>query len=628
MSKRPYFSITKHSFEKNAGYKSTVHALAELIDNAFEAEASKVAIVLQIDSQSRLQRIAVVDDGKGMSGELLQMAVCEKAGSYLDRQSGDGPSSRRKLGKYGVGFPKSSISQCNNLSAWSWTSGGYKNAQKNGIDITDNDWIKAGAEVDDSVKEAAPERWLKAAELDDCESGTMVLWEDLDGLTWARARWGEFAGLIPNLEFEIGRVYRKLIDDPSADFIVYYTVIDSRFTPKEPTTPILSNDPLYLTEGQKIPKKELDDSTSWPPDDPLFDEGIMDELNLDVPFNGAIRNVTVKWRCSEARKNAFCKLNRANAGNLPHGRHARKNVGLSILREGREINMSMALAVPSEPRERWFGVEIDIPHELDVILGMTNNKQEYTRLERVLQHDPKQYLAEGETSQACLERIQDEDNDLAICLNIAWKTQSIWDKTKLNHLNMREEHFKSDPDTGDDDSTQDDDAESRAEVTASQADPPDKKPKTKEEASSLKSEFEKELETAGVPKNEAEQVAERIVDKGLSYAIAFRNGLGSPFFNVREIKGVKLIELNTDHLAYAYLKKSIDNDQTDDVNELKNRLETLKTILHLIFEAWAKNEVEALVKEEKRQFHRVREDWGRTLEMFIGQFEKENNGEG
>ena len=52
MAKRPYFSITRDSFEKNAGYKTTVHALAELIDNAYEAEASKVAVVLMVDRES------------------------------------------------------------------------------------------------------------------------------------------------------------------------------------------------------------------------------------------------------------------------------------------------------------------------------------------------------------------------------------------------------------------------------------------------------------------------------------------------------------------------------------------------------------------------------------------------
>ena len=63
MAKRPYFSITRDSFEKNAGYKTTVHALAELIDNAYEAEATRVAVVLMVDRESRLKEISIIDDG-------------------------------------------------------------------------------------------------------------------------------------------------------------------------------------------------------------------------------------------------------------------------------------------------------------------------------------------------------------------------------------------------------------------------------------------------------------------------------------------------------------------------------------------------------------------------------------
>ena len=87
MAKRPYFTITPDSFEKNAGYKSTVHALAELIDNSFEAEASEVAIVLQIDTNSNLQKIAVIDNGLGMDPELLQMADPAKRPAHTWKDS-------------------------------------------------------------------------------------------------------------------------------------------------------------------------------------------------------------------------------------------------------------------------------------------------------------------------------------------------------------------------------------------------------------------------------------------------------------------------------------------------------------------------------------------------------------
>ena len=307
MAKRPYFTITPDSFEKNAGYKSTVHALAELIDNSFEAEATKVAIVLQIDSNSNLQKIAVIDNGLGMTPELLQMAICEKAGSYMDRQRSSGSSTRKKLGKYGVGLPKASISQCNQLTVWSWTKDGYKKAFKNGIDINDKDWIDAGAEVDDSVKDEAPQKWVYSAGIETEVHGTMVLWEDLDGLTWTRARWGQYSGLIPNLEFEVGRVYRKLLNSQDFDFVINAIVIDKSYKIIE-NHEIRSNDPLYLTKGQDVQKEELRDGTYWPPDDPLFDETCNEPLSVKLPLkDGNVKTVNVKWRCATARRNTFAK---------------------------------------------------------------------------------------------------------------------------------------------------------------------------------------------------------------------------------------------------------------------------------------------------------------------------------
>ena len=507
---------------------------------------------------------------------------------------------------------------------WGWTEGGNATANKNGIDITDDSWIKNGAEVEVSLPAPPPLTWLKAAELDSCNHGSMILWEDLDGITWAKARWGDHAGLIPNLEFEIGRVYRKLIEDIDSNFIVYTTVIDTHFNVIEPVNPICSNDPLYLIKGQDVPKKTLDDGSTWPPESPLFDIGIQDELDIDLPMkDGSRKHVIVKWRCSEARRDTFSQLGRVQAGNLPHGKHAARNVGLSMLREGREINMSMALAVPSEARERWFGVEVDIPHELDIILGMTNNKQEYTRLERVLQHSFEEIIEKDETVDSCLRRIEKEDNDLAICLRIAWKTQEIWKMTKKAHLNMRIDHIKTTE--GEDDSKADegiDEPETIAEDTATTADPGDNKPQSPEEKELLQTGFKEELVNAGVPENEAEQIAARIVEKGLSYVIAYRDGMGSVFFNVRDLKGVKLIELNTDHSAYPYIKSSIEEFETIDVDDLRERLESSRLIIHLILEAWAKKEANSnLLPPEKKQLHRIREDWGRNLEMFIETYE-------
>lgn len=630
MAERPYFSITPASFEKNAGYKSTVHALAELIDNSFEAEASSVAVVLQVDHDQRLESIAVVDNGEGMHPDLLQAAVCEKAGSFGRRERSSGPAARGKLGKYGVGLPKASISQCNKFTVWSWTEGGPLAAFRNGVDITDLEWIEAGANVPDSATDPAPQKWLAAAEFDsDVQNGTIVLWELLDGVTWKRARWGEHQGLIPNLQFAVGRVYRKLIASENSPFSIRVAVVDRQMQKIESFC-IEPNDPLYLTEGLNIPRHTLPDGSQWPPDDPMFDDAgdflpEDPELTIEVARqDGGAEEVTVRWRASAARKKVFAIVNNSNAGSLPHGKHAARNVGLSILREGREITMSSALANPSEPRERWFGVEIDLPNELDTVLGMTNNKQEYTRLERILADPKEEYQEDGETTQETLERIHREDPAMAICLRIAWRTRDIWVATKSAHMRMREDPLRVSV-SSDQDQDQDEgplDPELEAEAAASSADEHEKDPAADEDPERFRGEVEQEFEDAGVPKLLARELAARVVERGLQYAISERSGLGSPFFTVTRIRGIKFIQLNSSHPAYKYIKRSINEDPSLDSGEAVERLADVRLATLLMLEAWGKLESSAS-EDERMQLHRVREDWGRVLKRFVEQMEQD-----
>ena len=113
----------------------------------------------------------IADNGDGMRPEVLQHAICEKSGTHLDRLAG-ASAGRRKYGKYGVGLPKASISQCNKFTVWSWIKGGPKTAHCNGIDIEDEAWIKAGAKVPDCKRVAVPADWLKAAGMEKADSGS------------------------------------------------------------------------------------------------------------------------------------------------------------------------------------------------------------------------------------------------------------------------------------------------------------------------------------------------------------------------------------------------------------------------------------------------------------------------
>src|ERR1041385_9149752 len=633
MASIPYFSLGRHSFEKNSGYKSTVHAIAELIDNSAEADATEVTVVLMVDHRDlRLLRIAVGDNGSGMKPATLQEAICEKSGTHLDRQMGSlTAAGRRKFGKYGVGLPKASISQCNAFTVWSWTKGGPKNACRNSVDIEDENWIRAGAKIGDSKKEAAPSDWVKAAGLEKADSGTLVLWERLDGVTWARARWGDTSGLIPNLEFSVGRTYRHLLAGKKPELKIQIHVVDEAFRNVEPAFPIGPNDPLYLIPGCKVPRYQLDDGSMWPPGDPLFDDltGKQNFLDMQLPGKPAPHTVRVTWRRSAALKDTIARLDgKHDAGDLPHGKHAARNVGLSLLREGREVEMSQALSNPSEPRERWFGVEFNFPHELDQILGMTNNKQSYTRLEQVLKNGFKDYLETEENTQQCIERIRREDPQLSVCLEIAWKINEIWSDTKRTHLNMRSEivSTKTDLTGGDKEDTANKTPQEKAETAASSSDEKEgtapKPPPGQDRETLIKTVIEELVTKGNVPKVEAEQIAARIVDRGLTYAIVNRRGLGSPFFNIGSVVDAKLIELNEDHAVHPYLLSTIEDVAVESVDQLRDRLAKARVAGFLMLEAWAKIEAEVRAKnpQEHRKIQRLREDWGRSLEQFVEQF--------
>src|SRR5581483_7852805 len=90
---------------RDNGYKNAAYAVAELMDNAIQAGATRVELLCGerenfIESRSRrqLEQIAVLDNGKGMSAQVLQMALQFGNGTHLDEDSPTG------MGKFGMGL--------------------------------------------------------------------------------------------------------------------------------------------------------------------------------------------------------------------------------------------------------------------------------------------------------------------------------------------------------------------------------------------------------------------------------------------------------------------------------------------------------------------------------------------
>ena len=58
------------------------------------------------------------------------------------------------------------------------------------------------------------------------------------------------------------------------------------------------------------------------------------------------------------------------------GKHYAKNNGISFVRAGRELELNYkGFYTQSEPRNRWIGLEIQFPPQLDSFFSVPNNKQ-------------------------------------------------------------------------------------------------------------------------------------------------------------------------------------------------------------------------------------------------------------
>ena len=169
-------------YEPHRRYRHTANAVAELLDNSIDARANRVDVLIReemrmVKTRNRWQvaQLAVFDNGEGMPAHTLEQAL---------RFGGRGDSnSIHKIGKYGMGLPTASVSQCKRVDVWSWQSG-IGNAVHSYIDV---DAVDSGEleEVPVADDLPVPDFWLGMVSADalDNNSGTLVVWSNLDRIT-------------------------------------------------------------------------------------------------------------------------------------------------------------------------------------------------------------------------------------------------------------------------------------------------------------------------------------------------------------------------------------------------------------------------------------------------------------
>ncbi len=345
---------------RDSGYRDTASALAELIDNSIEAGADNIQIIMfeklfegKKRSIKKIERIAIYDDGCGMSPEVLLLSLQFAVGTRMKGGKG--------IGRFGIGLPNASVSQCRRAEVYSWQA--RDKCFRTYLDI---DEIKEAKQQNANMPQQCdfPRDIINEIDGEIRDSGTIVVWSKCDRLDAHRSKtlYGRMKSLC--------RVYRHFLDDD--DSYGKRVNIVMKIADDDSGCFILkANDPLYMLTPNDTPGYN-DEPTNLSHCDPI---------QIEVPYNGQVSIVEMRFSVALPSVQEL-------GGSSDLGKHYRDNTGISFVRACREIAFgNFGFFNPHEERERWWGCEIRFDPMLDDLFGVTNNKQSLRRIRYIGKDD-------------------------------------------------------------------------------------------------------------------------------------------------------------------------------------------------------------------------------------------------
>ncbi|MEZ0071642.1 ATP-binding protein [Planotetraspora sp. GP83] len=594
---------------QDSGYKSTAYAIAELIDNGIEAGADTVELFVLEGTHSptgrarrRVETIAVLDNGHGMDGETLRQSLRFGAGTRQHRKG---------IGRFGVGLPNSSISQCDRVDVWSWTTG-PENALHTYLDL---DELRDGLEeVPEPKGQPVPEEWQRLSQALG-PTGTLVQWTRLERVQWRGAE-----TTLANTEKLIGRVYRRLISKgtrirlvPVRDWFELGSARDA-----------LPNDPLYLTAPSATPAP-FDKKPMFRP----YGGGNTGELGVERFMVHGVdgKEYPVLVRASVAVDAArrpdvpgeeWPKEISAtiSPGDAPWGKHAAKNLGVSLIRADRELDLDTHWTNSYDPVERWWGIEIDFPPQLDEVFGVTNNKQAATIFSSLSSFNWREEAA-GLSFEEFREQLREEGDRRLPLIEIVYYIREKLLGRLRSHLDDQTRGTRSKR-------KRHEEVEAKAEHALrrrkeeTQPSLTDQLAEQVTEEESQKQQFESLVQIHKYSPVDAERIiAETKANNRHVQLLTSRNPDSPAFFNVEFIPGVLQVSLNMDHPAYSDLIAVLDQDiENASKEELADRLVNAADAFKLLLLSWARYEDEQPERPRARA-KQMRQDWGRIAREFL-----------
>ena len=573
---------------RDNGFLSAAHALAELIDNSVQAKADRVELItFEHSTQTsngrtvkQIDKIGILDNGRGMPPETLHLAL--EFGASENRKDNDG------IGKFGMGLPNSSISQCKHVDVWSWTS--RKEIYYTFLDI---DEIKEGRlETIPNPKEAAiPKDILNVIGEPFPESGTLVLWSKID-----RCQWKTGKSIYKHTQNIVGRMYRMFLNKGKVSITFKNTVLKNSLYLVTDEQRFQPNDPIYLLKNTSLP--DLPHEFSG---ESMFE--LCNDCQHEIEIadeNGKPQKLTITGTVlKKSVLGAIRATTTQSIGNTAWGKHASNNIGLSVMRSGREIAL-MPEFINTEAKSkgwaRWYGIQIDFAPSLDNIFGVTNNKQHVVNLQKI--NPSADASLEGFDSEREYRSELLANNDPK--LRIYEVVQQIKDVEDKLIARMRTYNFSG---TGQSFTV----PVENIPGTPSAVEKVNKKSELREEVHPTEqptiTEEELKVVLKEIGADQPNEKAKTILDRKLQVWVEQVPMATTAFFDVSTKKGFTLLQINSNHVFTTRILQNIPDDARE--------------ALEVCLGGWARMERECSSEKRLLQLQMARKDWGQLLEDYL-----------
>ena len=640
---------------RSGSYKTSANAVAELVDNSYDAKASviHVALIHNAGPKTQPHTIAVLDNGVGMDKQALRHCI-----QYGRHQSHDTDSERKEsIGKFGVGLLSASFNQCQELEVFSWNNGLGKQVNSTRINVE-----KCASTLPQIVAKSLPDFFEDAfinfdrEHTDLVTHGTLVVWRKLDKLTWKQAD-----TLLDHLQKEVGRIYRKFLKQKKLKIDI--SIIEQSGTEytlnNENSVHVQPVDPLFLShwdcvglnkylEDLKLVKKKPD-KYGLTKEDKERIKLALKQKSLFIPFDfdnendnaigedGNFKQATYTVKDDDGKKLGDYRIvasfrrpqivraaaeagtvairgggSLRNPGGTSYGTLAEKLRGVSIMRGGREITLDTNWLRADLTIDRWVALSLDFDPSLDAIFGVSNDKQQ------------AKYLASLAQVKIDKEIKDDFNKDVLEAAEHIHKILSkmrhlVGSKDSLQQMNIPEGNHTTDP------------ASENIQVLSDVSeilgkrheDNPRNLVKGVDDTALTPDNLDKlrDLYQDATHDNKLARVVrpEVLLENNLKVDIVSDPNTGSTdmFIPIQNASGAMVVRLNAEHPLFQTLQhillpdEEVSDNTEPDAQKLQEKLELTFTSIRRLILAYSRAELEASSTQEADRFGDIRREWSK-----------------